>query len=55
MTFDELWRQDPPRKRQLTYSVDDPAFDDVDRAEMNRYLTWLEKSLQSSDAGECLD
>ena len=61
MTFDELWRLDAALKRAFTDSVDpaegversddsvsiDPALDDPDEGEINRFLQWLEESLQS--------
>jgi hypothetical protein len=59
MTFDELWRRDPRRKRALLSSTGEPqeaelcegapvngsVFIDPDEAEVNRFLDWLEKNL----------
>jgi hypothetical protein len=59
MTFDELWRRNLDRTRGPVSSVDVPAdphfcdaaasedsvFDDLDEAEMARFLDLLEKSL----------
>ena len=61
MTFDELWRLDATLKRAFTDSFDqaegversddsassDPVLDDPDEGEINRFLKWLEESLQS--------
>jgi hypothetical protein len=45
MTFDELWRADLARR-----SGCDPAApgrpDEVDEAEVTRFLQWLEKTLE---------
>ena len=65
MTFDELWRQNLPRKDPAISSVDsqaeasssrDPAFgesafEDLDRTEMNQFLEWLEATLLIDDLG----
>lgn len=47
MTFDELWRLDLARSRGHI----DPAPDQPDEAEVNRFLAWLEKNslFDSSD------
>jgi hypothetical protein len=66
MTFDELWRRDLRRKDPLLCSNETPdeadvfeasaetafVFIDPDRAEINRYLNWLEKSLLLDAAAE---
>ena len=66
MTFDELWRQNLPRKDPVSSSSDsqaeaphfrDPAsgeseFEDLDETEMNRFLEWLEGTLLIDDADE---
>ncbi|MBV9265952.1 MAG: hypothetical protein JO061_07280 [Acidobacteriaceae bacterium] len=58
MTFDELWRRNLTRSnRPVLSSIDTPAefsgdaapiesvFDDLDEAEMNDFLEWLETTL----------
>lgn len=66
MTFDELWRQNLPRKDPVISSIDsqaevplfsDPtfagsAFEHLDEPEMNRFLEWLEGTLLIDDVGE---
>jgi hypothetical protein len=68
MTFDELWRLDAALKRAFTDSVDqaeevkrsddptaiDSVLEDPDREEINRFLEWLEESLQSGIPNEHL-
>ena len=63
MTFDELWRQNLPRKDPLIFSNDRPSegssfrnpgcsesvFEDLDETEMNRFIEWLERTLLSDD------
>jgi hypothetical protein len=66
MTFDQLWRQNLPRKEPVISSTDsqaedsffrdsafgDSAFEDMDETEMNRFLEWLEVTLLIDDLGE---
>ena len=66
MTFDELWRQNLPRKDPVISSADsqaeasfvrDPAsaetaFENLDDTEMSRFLEWLEGTLLIDDLGE---
>jgi len=65
MTFDELWRRNLPRKDPDIPSPDsqgeasffrDPAFGDsdfenLDEAEVNRFLEWLEETPMIDDLG----
>ncbi len=60
MTFDEWWRQDLERQRDLLVSSQgaewpdsfdgsdpgDSILDDLDDEEIDRFLEWLEKSLK---------
>jgi len=64
MTFDELWRLNAALKRTVDQAEevkrsDDPTaidsvLEDPDREEINRFLEWLEESLQSGIPNEHL-
>jgi hypothetical protein len=45
MTFDELWRSDLARRSGSDPAVSPSAPEDVDEAEVSRFLEWLEKTL----------
>jgi len=45
MTFDELWRSDLARRSGSDPAVSGPTPDEVDEAEVTRFLEWLEKNM----------
>jgi hypothetical protein len=45
MTFDELWRSDLARRSGSDPATSASAPEDVDQAEVTRFLEWLEKTL----------